>query len=234
MMILPTSMLPVNAILSTSGWATIGGARRLAEAGDDVDDALGQPARPRRSVANSRSVSGVCSAGLITIVQPAQMRGGELPGRHEQRVVPGDDLPGHAQRLAQGQRDRVVGHVQHLAVELGGEAAVVLEAGGDVARGRTPTPRWACRSSASRARPAAGSSSRIFSARRKRMRPRSWAVTSRQPPSKARRAAWTAWSTSAAPASGTFAMTSSGGGVHDVEGLAATAPSTHSPSISIR
>ena len=42
MMILPTSALPVNAILSTSGCVDERGAGRRAGAGDDVDDARRQ------------------------------------------------------------------------------------------------------------------------------------------------------------------------------------------------
>ena len=49
---------------------------------------------PRRS-----AVSGVCSAGLSTIVQPAASAGAELPCRHQQREVPRDDLPAYADRL---------------------------------------------------------------------------------------------------------------------------------------
>src|SRR5450432_2182367 len=55
-----------------------------------------------------------------------------------------------------------------------------------------------------------GASARSFSAMRKRMRPRSWAVVWGQPPSSnARRAATTAWSRSAAEALGTSARASS-------------------------
>src|SRR5262245_25756883 len=63
------------------------------------------------------------------------------------------------------------------------------------------------------------------------MRPRSWAVTSRQP-SKARRAAATAASTSFAPASGTLAMTSSVAGFMTSKVLPEAA-GTKTPSISI-
>ena len=64
------------------------------------------------------------------------------------------------------------------------------------------------------------------------MRPRSCAVTSRQA-AKARRAAWTALSTSAAPASGHFAMTSSRAG-SITSNVFFDCASTHSPSISMR
>ncbi len=78
--------------------------------------------------ASTSADSGVCSAGLSTAVQPAASAGRQLPGGHQQRVVPGDDLPDDADRLAHHHRQRVVGHRQRLAVDLGGQAAVVLEA----------------------------------------------------------------------------------------------------------
>ena len=65
------------------------------------------------------------------------------------------------------------------------------------------------------------------------MRPRSWAVTSRQPSSNARRAALTALSTSAALASGTRAMTSPVAGFM-TSNVRPDAAATHSPSISMR
>ena len=56
----------------------------------------------------------------------------QLPRRHQQRVVPRDDLPGDADRLAQREAHRVVGHRDDVAVNLRREAAVVLEARRDV------------------------------------------------------------------------------------------------------
>ena len=132
MMTLPTSTLPVKAILSTSSWATSGAPAVSPKPVTTFTTPLGRPQSSKKR-ANSRSVSGVCSAGLMTDGAARADRGGELPGGHQQRVVPGDDLPRHPQGLAQGQGDRVVGDVQDLAVDLGGEPAVVLEAGGDVA-----------------------------------------------------------------------------------------------------
>ena len=49
-------------------------AGRFADARDDVDDAGRQP-RLVEARASSSTVSGVCSAGLSTIVQPAQIAG---------------------------------------------------------------------------------------------------------------------------------------------------------------
>ena len=71
----------------------------LAVAGDDVEHAR-RAARPRaRARRGAARVSGVCSAGFSTIVQPAASAGRDLPGGHQQREVPRDDLPAHADRL---------------------------------------------------------------------------------------------------------------------------------------
>ena len=81
--------------------------------------------------ASVSAVSGVVSAGLSTTVLPVASAGRELPGRHQQREVPGDDLPGDAERA----RRRAVARV----LELVGPAGVVEEVRGrerdvDVAR----------------------------------------------------------------------------------------------------
>ena len=130
MIVLPTSALPVNAILSTSACSTIaapvspspvtmlttpGRQAGVGEAGRQLED------RQRR---------------LLGRLQHRRAAGAdrrrELPRRHQQRVVPRDDLAGDADRLAQREAHRVVGHRDDVAVNLGGQAAVVLEAGGDV------------------------------------------------------------------------------------------------------
>ena len=48
--------------------------------------------------ASTSAVSGVVSAGLSTTVLPHGQRRRDLPGRHQQREVPRDDLPGDAER----------------------------------------------------------------------------------------------------------------------------------------
>ena len=73
MIVLPTSALPVNAILSTSGCATIAApvppspVTMLTTPG-------GRPASAKLE-ASARTHSGVCSAGFSTVVQPAQIAG---------------------------------------------------------------------------------------------------------------------------------------------------------------
>jgi len=69
----PTSALPVNAILSTSSCST-----RAAPVSPMPVTMFttpgGRPASAKLD-ASSRTLSGVCSAGLSTIVQPAQIAG---------------------------------------------------------------------------------------------------------------------------------------------------------------
>ena len=103
----------------------------LAKAGDDVDDAgrktdFGKPVcefeRGERSL-----LGGLQHAGASR-----GQRGSQLPRGHQQRIVPRNDLPGDADRLFQRQAHRVVGNGIDEAEDLGGEAAVIFEAGGGV------------------------------------------------------------------------------------------------------
>ncbi len=131
MIVLPTSTLPVNAILSTSGCCDDRRAGGVARAGDDVDHAgrqagVGEAGRQRERGQRR----------LFRRLQHRRAAGAdrrrELPRRHQQRVVPRDDLAGDADRLAQREAHRIVGHRDDVAVNLRRQAAVVLEAGGDV------------------------------------------------------------------------------------------------------
>ena len=106
MMSLPTSALPVKAIFRTSRMRDERRARAGAVAGDDVDHAGRQPDR--------LEVLGQLEQGerrLLGRLDHHRAAGGErrrdLPGGHQQRIVPRDDLAGHAHRLAHGERDRV-------------------------------------------------------------------------------------------------------------------------------
>ena len=131
MIVLPTSALPVNAILSTSGCSTIAAPAVSPSPVTMLTTPGGRPA--------SAKLEASCERGqrrLLGRLQHRRAAGAdrrrELPRRHQQRVVPRDDLAGDADRLAQREAHRVVGHRDHVAVDLGGQAAVVLEAGGDV------------------------------------------------------------------------------------------------------
>ena len=74
MMILPTSALPVNAILSTSGCSTIAAPAVSPTPVTMLTTPGGSPASAKLD-ASASTVSGVCSAGFSTIVQPAQIAG---------------------------------------------------------------------------------------------------------------------------------------------------------------
>ena len=58
--------------------------------------------------------------------------GGKLPSGHKQRIVPGNNLAGDANRFAHGEAEGVGGHRIHVAGDFVGEAAVILEASCDV------------------------------------------------------------------------------------------------------
>lgn len=62
---------------------------------------------------------------------PARERGAEFPGRHGERVVPGDDLAADAEGFAEGVGEFCGTGVDDGAVEFVGIAGVVAEAGGD-------------------------------------------------------------------------------------------------------
>src|SRR5262245_14824096 len=74
MMILPTSTLPVNAILSTLGCATIAAPAVSPTPVTTLTTPGGSPASAKLD-ASASIVSGVCSAGFSTAVQPAQIAG---------------------------------------------------------------------------------------------------------------------------------------------------------------
>ena len=74
MIVLPTSTLPVKAILSTSGWATIAAPAVSPPPVTTFTTPGGSPASVKLD-ASASIESGVCSAGFSTIVQPAQIAG---------------------------------------------------------------------------------------------------------------------------------------------------------------
>ena len=92
----PTSVEPVKAILSTPA---MGDERRAgrAVAGDDVDDARRQPRLDADLGEGERGQRRVFGR-----LQHDRVAGGErrrdLPGEHQQREVPRDDLPADADR----------------------------------------------------------------------------------------------------------------------------------------
>src|SRR5262245_53479666 len=74
MIVLPTSTLPVNAILSTDGCATRAAPAVSPTPVMTLTTPGGRPASAKLD-ASASAVSGVCSAGLSTAVQPAQIAG---------------------------------------------------------------------------------------------------------------------------------------------------------------
>ena len=130
-MILPTAALPVNAILLTSGCCDQRRAAGLAETGDDVDHAGRQAAIGemfREFQSRQRSLLG----GLQHAGAACGQRGREFPCRHEQRIIPRDDLSGNADRLFERQAHGVIRDRIHITDDFGGESAVVFETGGNV------------------------------------------------------------------------------------------------------
>lgn len=69
--------------------------------------------------------------GLQDHAVAARERGAEFPGRHGERVVPGDDLAADAEGFAEGVGEFGGARVDDGAVELVGVAGVVAQAGGD-------------------------------------------------------------------------------------------------------
>lgn len=83
--------------------------------------------------------AGVCSAGLMTTALPHGERGRQLPGRHEDREVPGDDLGHHSERLMEVIRHRVVVDLAQrtfLSADRSREIAEVVDRQRDVRRQR--------------------------------------------------------------------------------------------------
>ena len=101
-------------------------AGRRSEAGDDVDYAGRNPGfeqeLPQTERGERRLLGGLQHGGVA-----AGKCGRELPGTHEEREVPGDDLPAHSHRLAQGEVEEGGVRGVRLAVEFGHPAGVVTE-----------------------------------------------------------------------------------------------------------
>src|SRR5438309_31640 len=129
-MIFPTAALPVKAILSTLGCATMG-TGGFAETVDDVDHA-GRQAGFFEPIGEFQRREGSLLGRLEHAGAACSDSGSQLPGGHEQRIVPGNDLSRDAHGFAHRETQRVSGNGIHLAGDFVGEAAVILEAGGDV------------------------------------------------------------------------------------------------------
>ena len=85
-----------------------------------------------RRQANHRQRREFCGLEDADVARRERRR--ELPHRHEQRIVPRNDLSADADRLAHGEGLRGRGHVEGLSVRLRREARVVAETVGGVDR----------------------------------------------------------------------------------------------------
>ena len=90
---MPTSVEPVNAILSTPGAST--SAAPVSPAPVTMFTTPGGRSASWITSASSSAVSGVVSAGFSTDGVAGGERGRELPRGHQHREVPRDDLAGH-------------------------------------------------------------------------------------------------------------------------------------------
>ena len=203
----PTAVEPVNAILSHPGWST--SAAPVSPSPVSTFSTPGGNPASRASSPRRSALSGVCSAGLSTTVQPAARAGRELPDRHQQREVPRHDLPAHADRLAA----RVAVHVrrrhrQHVALDLRRPAREVAQVRARCRRRpRTARAPPACRCPPTRsARVPRRDLPGPAPAPPSRARVRWGASCAHGPSSNASRAARTARSTSSPPACGTCAI----------------------------
>ena len=115
----PTSVEPVKAILSTP---VVGDERRAgrAVAGDDVDDARRQARLDADFGEGERGQRRVFGRLQHDRIARGERRR-DLPGEHQQREVPRDDLPADADRTRAGK----------LGVDQRGPAGVMVEMAGD-------------------------------------------------------------------------------------------------------
>ena len=102
-------------------------ARGLAEAGDDVDHP-GRVTGLDCQLAQAQRGQGGRIGRLEHDRTASGQRRAPLPGDHEQREVPGDDLPSDADRLSLGVAEVVAADGDDLALDLVGPAGVIAEA----------------------------------------------------------------------------------------------------------
>ena len=130
--ILPTSVDPVNATLSTSLCAASAAPAVSPKPGTTFTTPSGTPGLGDQLAQPHRGQRGLLGR-LEHHAVPRRQRRAELPGRHQQREVPRDDLADHADRLAQRVGVPVrARHVRHrdadrVALDLGGPARHVME-----------------------------------------------------------------------------------------------------------
>ena len=122
----PTSGLPVNEMKSTPGWAASAAPASSPRPGTTLSAPSGKPRLRREFGEPQRREAGVFGrlhhAGVAD-----RKRGGDRAPEHLARVVPGDDVAGHALRLVDGGDEIAVEERDRVAVQLVGGAAVIFE-----------------------------------------------------------------------------------------------------------
>ena len=99
------------------GWRPIGSPTSGPVPVTTLRTPAGIPASMASSATRS-AVSEVSSAGFTHQRAAGGERRADLPGEHQQREVPGQHQPDDADRLADDERDMVVGGRRHLVVDL--------------------------------------------------------------------------------------------------------------------
>ena len=97
------------------------------KSGHDIDDARRQSAI-RKMIREFESGERCLLCRFQNAGASRRNRRRQLPRRHQQRIIPRDNLSRHADRLFQRERHRIVRNGIHLAGDFRGEAAVILEA----------------------------------------------------------------------------------------------------------
>lgn len=109
-----------------------GGTSNPAETGDDVENARGETGlldELSKDESRKRSLlSGLHDDGVT-----GGESGADLPGKHEEREVPGNDLTANTERLLPGVVEGIGGDIDGLALNLVGPTAVVADGANDSA-----------------------------------------------------------------------------------------------------
>ena len=107
-----------------------GGTSNATETGDNVENTRGET-----SLLDELSKDESRERSLLSGLHDDSVTGGEsganLPGKHEKREVPGDDLTANTERLLSGVVERVGGDIDGLALNLIGPTAVVADGAND-------------------------------------------------------------------------------------------------------
>lgn len=107
-----------------------GGTSNSAETGDDVENA-----RRETGLLDELSKDESRKRRLFSGLHDDSVTGGQgranLPGKHEEREVPGDDLTANTKRLLPGVVEGVGGDINGLALDLVGPTAVVADSADD-------------------------------------------------------------------------------------------------------